>query len=81
MYLYQTRDLAITYGGKHHVPLCTPAMDAIALAASHGLMTLSDASWGVPKPHVGGHAVMYMGATVNQASGKPFGPTKDVGEP
>jgi hypothetical protein len=65
VYLYNTRDLAITYGGRHHTPPCDskPNMDAVALANSHGLMVWSDASWGDARTH-GGHIIMYMGGAI-----------------
>lgn len=65
IYLYQTRDRRITYGGKHHIPPCstTPKMDAAALAHNHGLIAWSDASFGTIRSHAG-YVICYMGAAI-----------------
>ena len=64
-YLYHTRQLKITYGGKiRDLPCQTkPEVSLSSLEANNGLHVGSDASFGSIKSH-GGHVVMYMNAAI-----------------
>ena len=70
-YQYETRHLAITYGGEIRVPQfseCKPVIDFEALVRNRGLACHSDASHSTHK--YGGWVIMYMNAAVCWASRK-----------
>ena len=68
-YLYRTRQLGITYGGKVRAPdvQCKPAIDEARLKANHGLHVWGDSSYGEERSHTG-FCVMYMNAAICWAS-------------
>ena len=70
-YLYKTADIAITY--EHGIqPLDIPAdpyVDPADHVRNHGLVVLSDASYGSPRIH-GGHVVMLCNGAIAWTSSK-----------
>lgn len=72
-YLYQTKDLVITYGGETKMPNlshagCKPAMDFDTFTENKGLGLWTDATFGAKMQSA--YIIMYMNAAISWASRK-----------
>ena len=71
-YLVKTKSLGVTYGGAITVPdleynIDSTMIDADQFVSNHGLIAISDASWGVPRPYAG-HVVMFANGPISWLS-------------
>ena len=57
-YLWQTKSLGITYGGKLRIPIGLTSVP-VGFEESSGLYTAHDSSWGTTPNPLGGYVVMY----------------------
>ena len=63
-YLWQTKSLGITYGGKLRIPIGLTSVP-VGFEESSGLYTAHDSSWGTTPYPLGGYVVMYCNGALD----------------
>ena len=63
-YLWQTKSLGITYGGKLRIPIGLTSVP-VGFEESSGLYTAHDSSWGTTPNPLGGYVVMYCNGALD----------------